>query len=74
MLSENVPSNPSPDQPHERPYDPPQPDPQALNQQAVDQSLGGFTNRRNWRGYLCAANRPQTGGPLSVAAGWLRNR
>jgi hypothetical protein len=70
MLTENVPTNPSPEQPHERPYDPPQPDPQALDLQIV----GSFANRRDWRVYLCTANRAEAGRHFSAAARWLRNR
>lgn len=49
LRDENVPAAPSPERPSQDPYDPVQPDPQAVGR--------GFFNRRDWRGYLMATQK-----------------
>jgi hypothetical protein len=59
---ENVPAAPSPERPSQDPHDPIQPDPQAAGR--------GFSNRRDWRGYLMATQKPADANDTSAA----RNR
>jgi hypothetical protein len=62
LRDENVPAAPSPERPSQDPHDPVQPDPQAAGR--------GFSNRRDWRGYLLATQK--SGDADEASAGSIR--